>query len=849
MSAKQTPLFTPGSVRGFASAQDPKCLPPGMLNYSENLRMGDGLIRARWSDSEIASTLEGDFQGACEATLDGKRFLFRAAAVGRIPPNVGDTRIYQSVDGGSTWAEITSADGQYGSTRFGGGTSRPVGFAIIKDLARSPYTEYDTLAIFFEGQQPLIYAQAREDSGAFTPGSFGIAPVVQPPAPTIGPNFQVFPAFANFFELGDPTGIVLHADDATKFSIGDTFGLLIGVITNFTPGPAAPKISATFPTAVNLSKSNQFVLVGGGSDASVWKKMQITLTDTSGNQLTVFDPVAGIGDQFLIERDEVHFIEQIAYVLPQSEIFDFAHVNKITFGYTEDVSNSSTVKYQVFLLAGGGMYPGGTGFSASYACSDSRQIGPSSVYRSAGLGAAELSGGTRTFVGTPQGLIYSIEDNGAFFYDYVVTIPNPTTFQRNSGIDRAYLFAALPGQTLYTQVGDMQLAHWDIVTSTWVFNSGSDGSAVRFNQADLFEQDVSQLDPGSDAVVLPKGTCAVVGNARTFVGVGSRIWFNDADGGLSRFRKAARGSDESSGSSSSFSGETIQQIVTVGDFGAAAEDLTTPVSGVGSIFVITDSNLRMLSGFFASSLSKAISVAPYGTLSPQSVGRSHLGFYYLDQFGQVVWYSASGINRLSLSSVDNLTIPIPRNRKAWVWGACAKDRYYLAFSSDGETNDRILVWDERVDRWESVDTVSDSAEALIPYYSDSEVRLLRFSTGGVSEHEKFGCTASVDLNVTFGELVAPMMRIVMNSMTIWADGAASPYQLLCRRRDPSTGTNVDGYCRFPNAQRSVRIEEPGKGLLGDSIQPSISGSVPGGTRIHGVWANVDTAPWGAQPSV
>lgn len=839
MSVKPNAFYTPGAIQGFASSRDPKCLPQGTLALLRNARISDGLVRSRWADYRLSMGLPGVFRGVFEATLNGERSLFRAEY------EDGRTSVWQSRDDGASWINLTAASGPAGDTRFQGDATTPIRFCVVRDRAPFDWSESDLVIVQDGISEALVLGAAATTSTAYTlPGSSGVQKAYQPLQPP--EDMVCYPALPllRYFTVRDPASHVFPAPDP-GISLADQGPNQWIVLTvdpaNYSVGNRAQVV---FASPVDFSESKMAIAIVGQNVDLFWQHIQIVISDGT-NETTISDGA------FFEDANGGFNKESYQVALPflgGNGLTDLTSITTISFSYDGDLTLLSGVTSgNLFMFGAGGSTPGTSSYAMAVGSSDARTVGPARfITKGINVSIDRFGGTLQSSLGSSA---LFLKDSAEFDFNYILISTSTSGLIDSSdishGIDTAYYYVKHPGQADYYLVDHGRVAAWS--GSAWV------GIPIsrEINEAIVVQDLTRRADP--DGVVIPIGTAMVTANGRLFVGAGARLWFSNADQPW-QFVKAVRflpdgSADGYSGGSMSFDGQTLQALIPVGSFAGAAEDLSTPIAGATTIHVLTDRGMYQLSGFDASSLSKPIPIAPYGTLSPMSVGRSRLGFYWLGDDGQVCWYSSTGLSRPSLDLVDDMTIPIPHDRKAWVWGACAKDRYYLAFSSGGETNDRILVWDERGDRWESVDTVNDSAEALIPFYSDSEVRLFRFSTDAVYEHEKFGCTANVDLNMTFGEQVAPMMRVVMNSMTIWADGSSTPYQLLCRRRDPSTNTHVDGYCRFPDSQRSVRVEEPGKGMVADSIQPSITGSVPGGTRIHGVWANVDTAPWGAKPSV
>lgn len=605
------------------------------------------------------------------------------------------------------------------------------------------------------------------------------------------------------------------------------------------------------------------------------------------------------------------FTSQLGYDMGQvPDGYNLAGIESMTLEWMA-AAPAGTEVFNIYMMAVGGRWQGTTQFSSGYAMSDARQVGPTRIYGAPVPGSTALSGGTdstgttresptvaddarfyydfHVYIPRPSQAVRNNGVDRAYLY---ANYPGQTGFYQVGDTQIAeyqtlsnIIAATNATPIVITTGGNHNLVSGDTVVitgvlgntaanGTWVVTrldpvtfslNGSVGNGVYTSGGtyagwiwqnsdpatwagnDLFDQELSQPDPGSDCVVLPTGTAMLFANARGFVGSNQRLWISDSDFPF-YYRKAAIIGDGASGSSVGFAGEKINALTAIGSFGAAAESLSTPVSGVSTVFMLTDRNLYQHSGFDIRSLSVPIPRAPYGTLSPISLGRSLLGFYWLDNTGEVCFFGNSGFQRLSVSIVDNLTISIPASRKAWAVGTVANSRYYMGYTpSGGTTNTNILVWYEASAIFESVDTSAVTSQGLLTYYNSTlgYQQVLQFSDTMVYEHERPSNTNTVAFAITFGEITSGFYeRHAVMAMSIISDSVpAVPMTWNTNRYFPETQTNAAGVITVtPTTYRIFRKDTLGAGNGCWTFQPSFSGTVAGGTRVYSVKVQARKTP-------
>jgi hypothetical protein len=823
-------LLKPRSVRGFASAQTPSALPDGILASAENVRLGDGAVRARWGDASIATGLSGTLRGAFECSLDGTPYLFRAAGDG------SKVSIYRSTDGVS-WTDISPSSGPYGDTRLTDSATTPVRFCVVRDNPGLAFETYDCLVIQNGVDAPRLYAKAVTGSTAFTPGEYGMAVVTQPPILEGSfPTFYVSQYLAESFTI-DGASSTTFSSTGTGLTLSDSAASpnnTLRLTLDHTTYAAGATATCVFSFALDFTGKTAAISAVRSSDSDFWSQVQVEIGDSGGHWDTLTqsfaEPLNGPGTEAYA---------QILLRLPPVTVTTLTDIDRIRLSWIADAPGT-TKTGDMLTFSAEGVLPAGAQFGVAYYGTDSRALGPMGAITSVIAPNIQRCGGSETLSSVLMGA------SDIFLYDQIVHGYNTTEALRDHGVDRCFIYRRDGGETDYYLEGSRLMAVWN--GAGWTFSVGSAETTVPVVP---IANDTDRTRPGIDAagLVLPPGTAMAVANARTWVGSGQRLYIGDADRPFT-FRLAADVSDAGSGTSIGFSGQSVKAIVPLGAFGAAAEDLSSPVAGVASVYVLTDRNLWQLSGFTVDSLSRPIPVAPYGTLSPLSVGRSRLGFYWLDDKGQVCYFSPQGLQRLSVSLVDDKTTGIPASRKTWASGACANDRYYLGYTpSDGATNTACLVWNEQTDTWESADTAtSGSFETLVPFYDSGYVKLLRFGTTSLHEHEQPSSTNVVNLSLVFQEVGGYGQAVAAADMSVAMDSTSGvPVALTTRRYFPESGISADGTISVtPTTSRIWEFDNLGAGGEGWTVQPSIFGTLPGGTRIYSATLEVKAVPQGPQ---
>ena len=211
------PVIRPNQIRGFASAMQPWALPPSLMAYIQNGRVGLGDLESRDGDS-ATSNVTGSAStqtvvGREVGYFDGVLTMFVALG----DSNGNKTTVYKTTDL-ATWTVVTPSSGGYGDTRLTHSSSTQVYFSIVKDRSEVDYTEYDMLIIQNGVDSPRIYAKANWAGGPAASGSYLCAVLLQP-AVVDSRQASVKPFWYRYFNMSAGGAGTITNADASKLNI------------------------------------------------------------------------------------------------------------------------------------------------------------------------------------------------------------------------------------------------------------------------------------------------------------------------------------------------------------------------------------------------------------------------------------------------------------------------------------------------------------------------------------------------------------------------------------------------------------------------------------------------------
>jgi len=667
---------------------------------------------------------------------------------------------------------------------------------------------------------------------------------------------------ANSFNTGGLVGTTAYVSAGT--GARQSFTVQANTATTVTP--------TNIPT-VALDNTSVIKFAVMPDPQLLYQKLKIEIGDGTNRQ-TCFDPSNNIGSILVTSYPSTvsSTALQIAVPMPTASPLTLSAITTIRISYV----SSAVVKTdaQFYVMAAGGITQGGASFGAAYHSSGSHQTGPGTVITNKNqVPLSQLS------AGTGYGNLYLIEDQ-RFFYDYLVSADIPSSTYTTQGIDILIVYREDVGQgyfyfATYGIFATYSASNWILwnagTTTVTVGLLGNAGPVGGGNCGNLVN--FGKPLPNAGNVCLPVGTASLWIDGRCFVCSGSTLWISEYSQPF-LFTKAQRflspgNPDPLSGTTILKSGETIQQIVAIGASPTSSTSLGGPLDGTGTVYFWTDKNFYKVLGFSAQGLDQTSLVGTHGTLSPNSVARNRTGIYWLDNFGQVCYYTAGmsmiygvsipdqQINVISLYKVDN-DIPYipsntgssPYNRKQFVAGACNNNRYYMAYTkSSGTANVQALVFCEQLGTFDSLDDFAYSgstysAEFILPYYSASagRVKTLYFSpattTTNVLEHEVPGNTNTVNYKFTTRQIFdnfANAMEIDTVTVGISNDNA-SGFALTVDRYyitqlGQTTRTSTLNFLSQGGTPSYQVLTDGPIGDTGTTAQLSIYGAVPGGTTF------------------
>lgn len=863
--AKQA-LISPGSVRGFMSSQSAFALPAGAMSTIQNGRLDSGTVQVR-DGGVILHTLTGDGvpRGTFTCLIDGAPYIFQACAL------AGKVSIFASSDGGATYSNISATSGPYGDTRFTD-TGFPVSFEVVNDRAPLGELAHDCLVIQNGVESPRLWAKGNVKSMGIGASNFGMSVITQPEQ--VGTSSGYFSqgqslstTFVSSVVLSTTT---LTASTAANFNITHNGGVL--GIEEFTTAAAGDFVTATFAAPVVATNSKQLIfglqLFGfdaGGNITTLPAPEDFKISVSDGVNTDVIWGAGAPSSSFYVDSGTDTTIFKFGYFSFVAAVADLATVNKsaitsfiITLAVTHGVTGigAGLLGYVDYFGSTGNVQSGANFRVANYS-PDNRTVGPSFSFGDILDGL--YTGGSPIYH-PPARLI-----DPRVYTAYRITLTPPSllisaTYTPQS-FDTINIYAQLLGQSGYDLALQVNYADWNISNANrWTY-PGSFSTVI----TDVSAQDFSYPDPQASCICMPIGSYIRNGNGRLCVAAKSTYYYSTFNNSFLFYQSPVTNEvtnqlDDLSGGSRLFSGEIVQCFIPLGSVAGDTSGSGTPVTGVNTLYLLTDHNLYLVGGYTAAAMGQATPVAPHGTLSPFSVARNETRFYWLDNQRQVRVCQGGATQSLSVEIVDNYTLGIPLARLPWVHGTCLANRFYLAFSAPSTTvNDQVLVWSEIRHMWESLDVpVGYTLETLQTWFDQTNdlLKLIGTDASGSNtrqvQHAKPGTLtdpgqAGVAFSITPPILHADLNHsLSVNSCAVFADSAAGTFNLSVSRlaltlvgpwpnkdadANPAIGTvpitNSGTGAAYTNA-----LDQEGVGIRDAAVEVTLSGVLPGEWNLY-----------------
>ena len=931
------PFLAPGMVRGFKSFPAASSLTPDFAALLGNTRLGNQGIQARNGNVSVSTSLSGIVRGVYSCSLDGTPTIFAATWDGSTKVSIykstddgatwtnispssgkyGDTRLAGSASSGPVYFECVK-DNAYGGTNYDvvviqNGADTPRIYAqSVMSIQNQPQAITNTSAIQQRWGFANFFPVESFASQTFT--NTGATPMVLtnpagayinlnvPSGASANGTATVDWSLGGSLDFSKSTQFVMITDQFKSFTVtsyasatgiitfpANSFNAtgLVGLTCDVIAGTGAGQsFTVQANTATTITPTNipttildntSVVRVPIASDPQLlYQHLKVSFTDNVGVTATIFDPSTQVGSIVAATYPSTVSLTglQVGYALPTGGTIDYAHITKVVFTYLPAAAIPTDL--QIYVMAAGGETQGGARFGLAYHSSGPRGTGP-------GLVITNAQASPMGDIGSGDGITnLTLLENQAFYYDYEVRAVVPNATNVSQGLDTLLIFRQDVGQSGFYYCQQGPVATYS--AGTWTANPSNPlvfGRQISANYDLSGLVNFAQPLPSAGNTSTPIGTAMLSIDGRNFVCGGSTLWISEY-GQPFLFSLAQRffspgQPDPLSGTTILKSGETLQQIVAIGSTPTSSSSLGGPLDGTGTVYFWTDKNFFKILGFSAQGLDQTSLVGTHGTLSPNSVARNRTGIYWLDNYGQVCYYTAGTsmiygvsipdqqINVISLYKVDN-EIPYipgntgssPYNRKQFAMGVCNNNRYYLAYTKSGGTaNVQALVFCEQLGTFDSLDDfayngTTYSAEFMLPYYSASagRVKTLYFSpastTTNVLEHEVPGNTNTVNFKFTTRQIFdnfANLVEIDTVTVGISSDNAAGFALTVDRyyitQLGQTTRTSTLNFLSQGGTPSYQVLTDAPIGDTGITAQLSIYGLVPGSTTFLSLNAVVE----------
>ncbi len=347
-----------------------------------------------------------------------------------------------------------------------------------------------------------------------------------------------------------------------------------------------------------------------------------------------------------------------------------------------------------------------------------------------------------------------------------VSTDGVTSASINGGLNgvpqRTAIYAKLPGADTYYWLTsyDFYTRAYAGSTRKWDLSGSITTSATTFGTAFVLDQqwfNYNREAPSAFQQCVPISSVCEYVNQRLFVGS-----IKDASG------EYAYSDYYFSWDRNPFRFQQVQEDEFRGGYGQLAGERTmafrfaaSGALGAGRVFMFSDQWVYSMgesgpfasAGLAASEIGRPVRIGPHGTLSPRSPAVGYGAMAWVDQDAQVMRLSSGGLQNISTNQIGDRLRTSVATRKINLSGAFWKDRFYFAYTPSGDSlNERVLVWNEQMQAWESEDyeTTSINFELLHVWPATPGViyatRLLCYDSAGTL----YGYEEKTDSTVAIG---------------------------------------------------------------------------------------------------
>lgn len=775
-------LFNPAQspVLGQFSALAPSSLKPGMFNLLQNVRFDDTTLQARYPTTTVSttgfSTSAGIQRGFWTGKLNGTQYIFSALYDGT------KTAIWASTNG-TTFTEVssTSSSNAYGDTRFPTQANR-----VVFQPITNPIDSKDYLIIQNGTDTPLVYSTtALNGQNIFLINSIG--------APVSSQNFA--PQLSAIATCNLVSGVTT-ATTGTSFNVFGYNAYATGdpkfVYWNYGSDTATDTATVTLSASVSFANATQICFGTGQNQVNYpgcLLHYKIEFYDAVGGWQTLYDPTSGsnpanwyeyFGNTAPVAGVSLLFNQ---YVLSTIDISAISAGNKSAvskFRFTVMTSQTTNSGNIGILAIFGGTATGAwaqasyqvnntTGsYLLAYANSATHTESPGVVLPAVSSVGQPLwsSLGGQTFPSTTTyGPLYAPLSTKVKF---AVSVPylNPSSGDLANGVDTLNVYREDYGSNNYLYAFSVSLGAWNTPTpNVWNYVNTGNAAGVPYYALDTVTAlniAITRFAPDAYSLPLQTGSCMGAANGRSFVGNGSTVYISEY-GNPFRFRQQINVVNNAPVTWSA-AVVSLNNESAVGFATASASALSS-----ATVFLFTSTNTYSFSGFDAYSLSQPSLMAAIGCAANGSIQVYRDSIFFLDNYGflrkfaytnsTIFYYSNANsyqlMQAISRRVVDDVVTTIPVTRLPYIASAVFNDRYYMALTPNGGSdNTQVLIFDDYVAGFVQDTVTSFQGFGVWLNTSNNAYQLLgQGSNGAVYIHEdKWTGSGTVTVSVTFPEI-------------------------------------------------------------------------------------------------
>jgi len=862
-------FFDPAKLpyRGMWSALSGLSLDKGEWLLGENLRVGDRTLRSRWGlkktgSSPVVNPLHatGFCVGAKSVQANG---LVYAMSAWQTTGGAAGTYIYSQNLTTGAWTVLNASSGQFGDTTgatgafFAGATYTPVDFVSVKDPRSG--LEY----IVCIGDAGTGIYDPTNSTFALVPNTGGGTTVAWPEDTS---GFSSIPDFPVFFSVKDNTAWAptnSDADWAGTDGVASTTEDYL-VMTRSTGAASDATITVVFTSTIDLSSSRQLVMLVDSKTVDIIERLKIQIQEGAGSATTVWDPTTSNYRYEVIPAAKVQKDRQVTATETKFWVaFNLDHipaasrnaVDTVIFTYIGAVAPTTAVVANVYVIAGSGKVSGNA-FHALTVFDPYNRVESLPVFPKIQPEMVKNVGGA-----TLNNMRIPFDQR--LFYTYAVGFQNPSTATQVSKVKVYRLDPGDPDPNRYSYVADVTISTYS--APNWSLASGTALSILTYSDTTVSSsRDLRVLAPFPKCRPIPCNCFAgtTIGERMVmakWVGSGAyntpsfgELWISEW-GNPFRFYEAPYEGDPLSGGKLQMSGEVIYGFAKTATGGYGTESLIT----------FTDKNVyRSLGPTIQNYLSLGL-IAQHGTKYRDSIAVYKDSVFWVDYRQDVMKLSSGGLQNLTRNVISDQFSSLPPTSPYLINNAQAhkvsavyfQNRYYCAVDTSGsDTNSsmrktRIMVYDDTYNVW-SRDTWANSLTTQYLFLADTKMYGIGHLLYTYTMED--GATTTDDstafaMNLTTGTIHQDFQAglEVTRCWVLMDDAASGTVQW--------TATYLpDGSTRTSNAKsvdvsgsyvlrelRAVGGSNRGAGVTGSV---AFVFTVPGGTRVYGISAEIQPVP-------